>query len=216
MGAWTTIESGGGPFRLYEAGDGTAGVVALHPWWGLNEDVIAFTERLAKAGFAVVAPDMFGGEIATTVEGAERLARGADEEAINGIVFATIDHLVGRLGPDAKIAALGFSFGAHWAVWSPAVRDGVVATVLYYGTTGDNLTSSAAPVLGHFAEDDPYETPEWVTEFEETLRSAGRDVVIYRYPGAGHWFAEPSQAAYRPEAADLAFERTITFLQSRL
>ena len=140
----------------------------------------------------------------------------SDEEAINGIVLATIDHLAARLGPDAKIAVLGFSFGAHWAVWGPVARDGVVATVLYYGTTGDNLTSSSAPVLGHFAEDDPYETPEWVAEFEETLRSAGRDVVIHRYPGAGHWFAEPSQAAYRPEDADLAFDRTIEFLRAQL
>ena len=216
MGAITMIDSGGTSSRLYEAGDGPAGVVVLHPWWGLNDDVIAYADRLAEMGFTVVAPDMFGGEVATTVEGAERLARAADEEVINGIVLATIDRLAGRLGPDAKIAVLGFSFGAHWAVWGPAARDQVTATVLYYGTTGDNLTSSGAPVLGHFAEDDPYETLEWVAEFEETLRSGGRDVVIHRYPGAGHWFAEPSQTAYRPEDTDLAFDRTVAFLRTHL
>ena len=82
-------------------------------------------------------------------------------------------------------------------MWSPTQRDNVVASILYYGTTGDGLTEASVPVLGHFAEDDPYETAEWVAEFEDTLRKAGRDVTIHRYPATGHWFAEPSKEAYR-------------------
>jgi len=50
----------------------------------------------------------------------------------------------------------------------------------------------------------------------ETIDSAGRDVVLHRYPGTGHWFAEPSRAAHRPEAAELAFERTVAFLTEHL
>ena len=63
-----------------------------------------------------------------------------------------------------------------------------------------------------FAQDDPYETAETVSAFEEGLRDAGREATIHRYPGTGHWFAEPSRDAYRAEAADLAFERTVAFL----
>jgi len=186
--------------------------VLFHAWWGLNDDVIAYADRLAAAGFSVVAPDLFDGQVASTIEEAEGLARGADEEAGNAIALATIDHLAERLGPEAKLAAIGFSFGAHWSMWSPTQRDNVAASVLYYGTTGDALTQASVPVLGHFAEDDPYETDEWVAEFETTLRSAGRVVTIHRYPDTGHWFAEPSKDAYRTEAADLAFNRTVDFL----
>ena len=119
--------------------------------------------------------------------------------------------------PAARLAALGFSFGAAWAMWSPAERDRLVASVVYYGSlSGPSLARSSVPVLGHFAETDPYETDEGIAEFEATLRSAGRDVVIHRYPGTGHWFAEPSRDAYRPEAADLAFERTVAFLRRHL
>ncbi|RYG28322.1 dienelactone hydrolase family protein, partial [bacterium] len=32
------------------------GVLVLHPWWGLNEDVKAFCNRLADAGFVAFAP----------------------------------------------------------------------------------------------------------------------------------------------------------------
>jgi carboxymethylenebutenolidase len=199
--------------------DALAGVVVLHPWWGLNDDVVAYADELAGKGFAVVAPDMFGGQVATTIEDAERLARAADEgaEAVDAIVLAAVDHLAERSGPTAKLAALGFSFGAHWAMWSPAQRDRVVASVVYYGSTDDPILSEATiPVLGHFAETDPYETDEGIANFEETLQSAGRDVTIHRYPGTGHWFAEQSRDAYRPEAADLAFERTVAFLLEHL
>ena len=147
----------------------------------------------------------------------ERSARAADEraEAVDAIVLGAIDRLSERLGPTAQLAAVGFSFGAHWTMWAPTQRDQVVASVLYYGTTGDGLTDASVPVLGHFAENDPYESTEWVDEFEAILRSAGREVEIHRYPDTGHWFAEPSRDAYRREAAELAFERTVAFLRTR-
>jgi carboxymethylenebutenolidase len=220
MGTFEKIEAGGTQSRLYVAGNfspGTPGVAVFHPWWGLNDDVIAYADRLAGAGFAVVAPDMFGGRVATTIEEAERLAGTAEEAAVDAIAFAAVDDLADRLGPAAKLGVLGFSFGAAWAISSPTERDRLAASVVYYGTyTGSILNRARVPVLGHFAETDPYETGEGVAEFEEGLRSAGRDVVIHRYPGTGHWFAEPSRDAYRAEAADLAFERTVAFLRRHL
>jgi carboxymethylenebutenolidase len=195
-----------------------AGVVVLHPWWGLNDDVIAYVDRLAAEGFAVVAPDLFGGRIATEVEDADRLSSEVDgnQEAAEAIVLAAVDLLAERLGPGTPLATLGFSFGAAWAIWAPTKRDRLGATVVYYGTwVGSVLREASTPVLGHFAEDDPYEDEETVTAFEQGLRDAGRDAVIHRYPGTGHWFAEPSLDAYRPEAANLAFERTVEFLERR-
>ncbi len=216
MGTFETIEAGGAMPRVYRTGDlgpGAPGVVVFHPWWGLNDDVVAYADRLAASGFAVLAPDLFGGQVASTIEEANRLAGAADEAAIDAITLAAVDDLADRLGPTAKLAALGFSFGAHWAMWTPAERDRLAASVVYYGTSGGPFLGRArVPVLGHFAETDPYETDEGVAEFEAALRSAGRDVVIHRYPGTGHWFAEPSRDAYRAAAADLAFERTVAFL----
>ena len=148
MGTFDTITTGDGSAKVYLAGTGSAGaqgVLVLHPWWGLNDDVIAYADRLAEAGFTVAAPDLFDGQIATTVEGAEGLAHAADEGAVNAIVLAALDRLADGLDASATIAALGFSFGAHWAIWSPTQRDRVVATVLYYGTTGDNLDARRPP-----------------------------------------------------------------------
>lgn len=221
MTRFETIKAGDTTVRLYVAGNiepGTPGVALFHAWWGLNDDLVAFADRLAAAGgFAVVAPDMFGGQVASTIDEADRLSGMADESACDAVALAGVDHLLDRLGPTSKVAAVGFSFGGAWSLWSPAERDRVVASVVYYGSmTGPSLARASAPVLGHFAETDPYETDEGIRELEDALRSAGRDVVIYRYPGTGHWFAEPSRDAYRPDAAELAFERTLTFLGRHL
>lgn len=220
MGEFETVETGGSASRLYVAGDftpGATGVVVFHAWWGLNDDVVAYADRLAAAGFAVVAPDLFGGQVVSTFDEADRLSSAADEAAVDAIALATVDELANRLGPTAKLAALGFSFGAAWAVSTPTKRDRLTASVVYYGTyTGSILNRARVPVLGHFAETDPYESDEGIAEFEAGLRSAGREVVIHRYPGTGHWFAEPSRDAYRAEAADLAFDRTVAFLRRHL
>lgn len=220
MGRFETIEAGDTTSRVYAAGDagpGAPGVVVFHPWWGLNDDVLAYADRLAAAGFAVVAPDLYRGPVASTIEEAERLSASIDEAAADAIALATIDRLAERLGPAARLATLGFSMGAAWSMWSPAQRDRLAASVVYYGSLeGPSLIRASVPVLGHFAETDPYEPDTAIAAFEGTPRSAGRDIVIHRYPGTGHWFAEPSRDAYRAAAADLAFERTVAFLGRHL
>ena len=195
-----------------------AGVLVLHPWWGLNDDTRGYADRLASAGFAAVAPDLYDGEVATTIEDADRLSTSLNEDAADAIALAAVDVLGEATGdPSLRLGAIGFSMGSAWALWLPVHRPEIVASVTYYGTLdGPSLTRARVPVLGHFAEEDEYEPDEGVVAFERSLRNAGRDVEIHRYPGTGHWFAEPSRGAYDSGAADLAFERTVTFLRRHL
>jgi len=193
-----------------------AGVVVLHAWWGLNEDVISYADRLVDAGFGILAPDMFRGQVATEPEHAERLSQEGDRGIAGDVAWTAIDRLASEL-PNAKIAAVGWSFGASYAIWAPSLRPRVQATVAYYGAwVGDFVADARAPLLGHFAENDPFTSDDDIATLEEAYRTADRDIVTYRYPGTGHWFAEPSRDAYRAEAADLAFDRTVAFLRDRL
>lgn len=218
MGTFETHGTDGATGRRYVAGErGRPGVLLLHAWWGLTEDVVAFADRLADEGYVVVAPDMFAGEVATTVERAEKLATGADQDACEAIAAAAVDRLAELAGPGARLAVVGFSFGAAWALAVPVFRPAVGASVVYYGTNGGQvLTATSVPVLGHFAADDPFEPADWVAEVERTIAGAGREVTFHRYPGTGHWFAEPSQPAYDGAAAELAWARTVGFLAARL
>lgn len=179
MGTFETIEADGRTARLYTAGDPSNGngVVALHAWWGLNGDILAYADRLAEAGFAVEAPDLFDGAVAETIAEAEALSSGADEAACSAVVLAAIDRLAERVGGEERVAVIGFSFGAAFAAWAPAQRPGLRGTVVYYGAwTGDHLAEGRGPVLGHFAEMDPYESDESVTEFGAgAVRRRARD-----------------------------------------
>ena len=224
MGTFESLDVDGSTARLYVAGDvrpDAPGVLVLHAWWGLNDDTLAYADRLAAAGFAVTAPDMMGAEVATTIEDAKRQSSAAEspdtKPSVEAIALAAVDDLALRLGPTARLAVLGWSFGAAYATLLPAERDRLVASVVYYGVyTGPHIEQSSAAVLGHFAETDQFESDEGIAELEDSLRAAGREVTIHRYPGTGHWFAEPSRDAYRPEAADLAFDRTVDFLGKHL
>jgi carboxymethylenebutenolidase len=113
---------------------------------------------------------------------------------------------------------VGFSFGAGYAIWAPSERQTLATTVVYYGAwAGPFLTRSKAALLGHFAEEDEFTSDDEIREMEEAYRAAGLEATVHRYPGTGHWFAEPSRAdAYNPDAAELAFSRTLAFLERKL
>jgi carboxymethylenebutenolidase len=217
-GRFENLGVGATTTRAYASGTGETvpGVAVFHPWWGLNDDVIAYADRLAAAGFSVLAPDLVRGRLASTIDEAERLASEKDDAHADAVSLAAIDRLAGS-DQAPGIGAVGFSMGAAWAMWCAAERPAVAASVVYYGSlSGPSLARASVPVLGHFAEADPYEPEDGVQAFERALREAGRDVAIHRYSGTGHWFAEPSRDAWRPEAADLAFERTVVFLREQL
>jgi carboxymethylenebutenolidase len=113
--------------------------------------------------------------------------------------------------PTAVWSSLASPWGhfTRWT-WPPPIR----SVVLFYGTGPADFSSSQAAYLGHFAENDPYEPQANVDWLEESLKSAGRPVTFYRYPGAGHWFFEPDRNdAYDPAAASLAWDRTLAFLK---
>ena len=210
---------GDASYRAYSSipAGASAGVVLLHAWWGLNDDVIAYANRLADAGYGVLAPDMFKGQVTAEIAEAERLSGEGDASNPEKIAFDAVDRLAERLPASAPIATAAFSFGGPYAMWTPSERPSVVATVVYYGAwAGPWVTESKAPLLGHFAEDDPFTSADEVAEVETAFKGAGREMTSHVYPGTKHWFAEPSRPEYDPEAAQLAYDRTIAFLNEHL
>ncbi len=200
--------------RAYLArGRGPSGVVVFHPWWGLNSDVLDYAERLATEGFVVVAPDLYGDErTAKTVRAAEELVDNLDEHAADRAAAASVDVAV-ALSRSGMVCTLGFSLGGVWALSTTNQRPHVRGSVVYYATAeGAELRGSKSPVLGHFADEDPYESDENVAAFRASLTAAGRRVRFHHYPGTSHWFAEPSQPAHDPAAAAVAFARSVEFL----
>lgn len=199
-----------------KSGHGPA-VLVLHPWWGLNGDVKAFCRRLANEGFVAFAPDLFDGKTATTPAAAEALVKKFQPKSaeIQAEIADSAKFLAEKTGQE-KLAVVGFSFGAYYALeFSNTEPDRVRSVVVFYGTGHEDFSRSKASYLGHFAEKDEFEPRSSVESLKGLLKKAGRPATIYTYPGTGHWFFEPSvKAAYRKEASRVAWERTLRFLRS--
>jgi carboxymethylenebutenolidase len=68
-----------GYLTLPPTGEGP-GVLVLHAWWGLNDTIKAFCNRLAANGFVTFAPDLYHGQVADTIPDAERLGSALDSD----------------------------------------------------------------------------------------------------------------------------------------
>jgi carboxymethylenebutenolidase len=195
------------------------GVLVLHAWWGLNDTMRAFCTRLAEEGFVAFAPDLYHGQVATSVEDAESLSDALDSRQARVDIAAAVDFLTGRSAPGGRgVAVIGFSLGAFYALdLSVADPERISTVVVFYGTRPGDYSRSQANYLGHFAETDPFESASDVDALEAALQEAGRPVTFYRYQGTGHWFFERDRAeAYDQAAAALAWERTLAFLRDSL
>ncbi len=199
------------------------GVLVLHAWWGLNGFFKGLCDRLATAGFVAFAPDLYGGATASTRDGAKALMSKLSEKAASQDIVRSVKALQIHPGVRGRHpGVIGLSLGAFWALWlAQELPADLAAVVLFYGTREGNyergFTATKAAFLGHFAEKDEFESPTSVQELEKLLRTNGRDVTFYTYPGTSHWFFEEDRPdAYDSKAADLAWQRTIQFLTTQL
>lgn len=215
----------GKPLRGYlarpaGARDELPAVVVIHEWWGLNDPTRATARRLAGEGYAVLAVDMFGGEVASTPERARELTTASlEDHAGGGRNLRTAAEYLREQGAP-RVGVVGWCFGGAWSLQAAlSMPERVDAAVVYYGqpvTDRTELARLSAPLLGLFGGADRGIPLTQVRRMEATLRELGKDAEIVVYRGAGHAFANPSGQAYHARAAQDAWNRTVAFLAEHL
>ena len=94
----------------------------------------------------------------------------------------------------------------------------VLAVIPYYGrqpASGD-VPKIKASLLLHYAGIDEA-INKGIPAYEEALKKASIDYKMYMYEGAQHAFDnDTNPARYNKEAAQLAWQRTISFLKEKL
>jgi len=198
----------------------TAGIIVIHEWWGLNDNVRAMAERLAGEGYMALAVDLYQGEVAEDRDGAMRLmgiAAGNRDRVIENLHQARA--FLAESGV-SKIGVIGWCFGGGWSLQTGlTLGDGIDATVIYYGlleTEAAALAPLTSPVLGIFGADDHGIPVEEVRQFEAVLAELGKEASVHIYEGADHAFANPSGTRYNAEAAEDAWHKTIAFFGEHL
>jgi carboxymethylenebutenolidase len=218
-GNWIDLNGAKG-YLAEPAGGGGPGVLVLHAWWGLTPVFTRLCDQLAGEGFVALAPDLYQGRTTDTIEGAEAMLKQRDLPATQAAAIAAVEALARHPAVRAPkgLGAVGFSMGAAWAALLAGERPAdLTAVVLFYGTVEIDPDTTRAAFLGHFGEADDWEPLEGVRAMEAQIRAAGRELTLHLYPGAGHWFFEDNRPdAYQPEAAALAWTRTLEFLRQHL
>jgi carboxymethylenebutenolidase len=196
------------------------GLIVIHEWWGLNDNVRAMARRLAGAGYLALAVDLYEGEVARDRDQASRLARGSGErtEQILDNLGQAIEHL--RSAGAERIGVIGWCFGGGWSLRTAlAFPDKVDATVIYYGrltTDKAELEALSSPVLGIFGALDKGIPVETVREFEAALKALDKEAAIHIYEDADHAFANPSGTRYNEVAAEDAWVKALAFFDDNL
>lgn len=194
-------------------------VLLVHEWWGLNDHIRHWADRLAAEGYATLAVDLYGGKVGTTPAEAQALMKAVDAERARATAHAAYAFLAG----DPRIAAsrravLGWCFGGAWSLQVAIAEPDLSACVLYYGqlpTDEGQLGKIQAPVLGVFGSRDPSIPAAKVDAFAASMQKLGKSCRVLRYD-AEHAFANPSNPRYDQKNAAAAWTEVRGFLKHQL
>lgn len=200
------------------------GIVVIQEWWGLDDEIKAVADRLAKAGYRALVPDLYRGKLALEAKEAEHLMNDLNfADAASQDIRGAVQYL--KSTGSAKVAVTGFCMGGALTVLSAGLVPECDGTVVWYGYPPLEYVDAQAiqkPMLAHWALQDEFFSIAGVDQLEAKLKAAGVKYDFQRYD-AKHAFANPKADSrglpplqYNTVAAQLAWERTMTFLKVQL
>ncbi|HSB05973.1 MAG TPA: dienelactone hydrolase family protein [Thermodesulfobacteriota bacterium] len=196
------------------------GVVVIHENRGLVPHIEDVTRRVALEGFLAVAPDALTplGGTPEDPEKAPPLIQKLDSQSTIQNYIAAVRYLKTHPASTGKVGAVGFCWGGGIANQVAVNSPDVLAVVPYYGRqpASEDVPKIKASLLIHYAGLDEG-VNKGIPAYEEALKKASIDYKMYMYEGAKHGFnTDTNPDRYNKEAAQLAWQRTISFLKEKL
>ena len=196
------------------------GVVVVHENRGLNAHIEDVTRRVALEEFLALAPDALSpvGGTPEDSDKARSLIGQLDGQSTVNNYIAAVKYLQYHPESTGKVGIIGFCWGGGVANQVAVKTPDLTAAVPFYGSqpAPEDVAKIKASLLLHYAGLDE-RINKGIPAFEAALKQASIDYRIYMYEGAQHAFFNDTNASrYNREAAQLAWQRTISFLKERL
>jgi carboxymethylenebutenolidase len=203
------------------------GVVVIHEWWGLNNQIKGVAERLAEQGYVVIVPDLYRGKVPTDAGLAHELMRGLNENWAVDVIQGAVQYLRDQEAKEARrpagqampVGTLGFCMGGRLSLAAGLKPADIQAVAMFYGSVETDkkaLAPLAVPLLGIFGNEDRGIPLDQIKAFEAALKDAGKKASILVYPGVGHAFFNEERPGYDREVAADAWDRTKNFFKENL
>ena len=196
------------------------GVVIGHENRGLNPHFEDVTRRMALEGFLAMTPDGLSplGGTPEDPDKAPDLMRKLDGPSTIQNYVAAVKYLKTHPASTGKVGVVGFCWGGAMANQVAVNSPDVSAVVPYYGPqpASEDVPKIKASLQLHYAGLDEG-INKGIPAYEAALKKASVDYKIYMYEGAQHAFLnDTTPERYNKEAAQLAWQRTISFLKEKL
>ncbi|MDP3401413.1 MAG: dienelactone hydrolase family protein [Brevundimonas sp.] len=229
--AYVARPEGDGPFPV---------VIVASEIFGVHDYIRDICRRLAKAGYAAMAPAFFvrveDPAPLTDFGRIQEIVGQADYEQVMADISAGMEWLSRQLWARTdKVGITGFCWGGK-VVWQACARFAVIdAGVAWYGRLApaadatpeqvaagqpwpvDLAADLKAPVLGLYGEQDRGIPLASVELMRQALQRAGRtDSRIDVYDGAQHGFHADYRASYMADAAADGWEKLLALFEERL
>jgi carboxymethylenebutenolidase len=224
-----------GKMEAYEArpkdGGSYPAIVVLMEAFGLNEHIKKVTERIAREGYAAVAPDLYHRESERTVAYSDlpkaiSIMNRLQDAKVMDDVSAAIAHLKSQGNAKAgAIGVTGFCMGGRFTYLSAAHHNkDVKAAVAFYGggiPMGNPSPLSrtgeiACPLYLFFGAKDPLIPMDHVNQIKNELTQKKVDFKLEVYPEATHGFFCDERPSYHPESAQDTWEKFKSFFGQHL
>ncbi len=191
-----------------------ARLVLFHHVLGLTDGVRELGERLAAGRHAVATPDLYGGQVASSIEDGFAIMKGIGDEELTRRADAAVEALEGPL------VFAGISMGVATAQRFAQTRADAAGALLYEAclpVTGEYAIGpwpAGVPVQVHGMDADEFFAKEGdLDAARELVDLAGPQTAeLFTYPGDRHLFTDSSLPAYDPDATSLLVERSLALL----
>lgn len=210
------------------------GILVAPEWWGVVEHPREVTERLAKAGFAAVAMDVYGeGKLTTDAAQANEWMTQMlnDQDKLMGRCRAILDDFADQLPVDGnRLGVVGYCFGGKIAL--DMAREGMPlkAVATFHGNfspkqPAEKDTFNAKVLVAH-GRDDSMVSMDDVESFKAEMDNAGVSYTVDVYDNAKHGFTNPNadkraeengvDLGYNEKAATESWDKMIDFMNKNL
>ena len=222
----TFTDDGGATHHAYlakpEGAGPHPGVLLIHEFFGLNADIVAKADILAREGYTVLAVDAYGGKTTKQLLRAILFVTTTPQERISRNVDAGYAYLAGLEGVESRrIGAAGFCFGGTQVMQLGTRNGDLAAAAIFYGNgpiqdpAELGVMGQNGPVLGIYGEQDQGIPVSQVEGFKLAMEARGIRNQVTIYPGVGHAFVHADNLT-APGAAQDAWQEMLDFLSAAL
>lgn len=206
------------------------GILILPAWKGIDKHSKDTAESLSKLGYYAFVADIYGegnypkdnaeaGKIATSYK--------TNVADYHKRISLALEQLIKSGANPDNIVVIGFCFGGTGALEAARAHLNVKGVVSFHGGLSKDAARSTEPITARVlvlhGADDPYESKEEITAFQQEMRDTKADWEMIYYANAVHAFTDPEAgndnskgAAYNEKAAKRSWERMNSFLKEVL